>query len=429
MFKISHRINIIMKRVILGRDAKIDRNAYIWNSLAGIATAFSSVIMLIIITRVLGVQFAGIYSMAVAVSTVMMIIGSFNIYGYQISDVNGKYQFSTYLTVRIFTAILMMILSIAYILIKGYTADKAIIIFSFCVYKMIDTIVDVFCGLYQQKKRMDISSKLSFCKVFLPDITMAILICTVNNLVFSIVIAFMVEAVVILVFNKYALHLGKEKLVLQKDLKKCYSLIKEVFPLFLGAFMNAYIMNASKYAIDAYLSENLQTYFNVILLPATTIHLFSGFIYRPLLTKIAIFWENKNSNNYKNICFKMFGAIIFISITFIFLGSFLGLPLLELLYGLELEPYKQSFMVLLIAGSFNAFNVLFCFLITIMRSQGKLILTYGITFLLALILPGYFTRTWGIQGAAMAYLLLMLIELICFVVLYSISYQNIWKEI
>ena len=75
----------------------------------------------------------------------------------------------------------------------------------------------------------------------------------------------------------------------------------EGVPLFASQFLNMYVINAPKYAIDTYLSERIQAYYNIIFMPAFAVGILSNFIFNPILTFYAQIWADKKIKEFKKL--------------------------------------------------------------------------------------------------------------------------------
>lgn len=190
--------------------------------------------------------------------------------------------------------------------------------------------------------------------------------------------------------------------------EKIFSLFTICLPLAYSDFLSSYIINASKLSIDKYMNDSYQIAYSAIYMPNMVINLMSGMIFKPLQTTMASYYNNKQ--------YKEFFGVIRRIVLFIMLllgiceiGAFLlGIPVLSWLYGLELEPYRGALLILLLAGGLNATNIIFYYVLTIMRKQRYMMLFYSLTTVVAFVSANYLTVKFGIQGAAIAYLLTML---------------------
>ena len=77
-------------------DHNIERDSYVWNMIGSMLMAFQSVIMLMILTRVLGLKEAGIFTIAYANANLFLTIGKYGMRYFQISDVKRQFTFAEY---------------------------------------------------------------------------------------------------------------------------------------------------------------------------------------------------------------------------------------------------------------------------------------------------------------------------------------------
>ena len=110
-------------KAFLLNDSNVERNSYIWNMSGSMLVAFQSVIMLMILTRVLGLVEAGILTIAYANANLFQNIGKYGMRNFQVSDVKDEFNFSEYKASRIVTAIAMVAVSFIYVI---YTAKMCI---------------------------------------------------------------------------------------------------------------------------------------------------------------------------------------------------------------------------------------------------------------------------------------------------------------
>ena len=58
-------------KALFEKTNNIERSSYIWNTIAGLIVSIQSAIMLIVITRTNGLEDAGVFSIAFAISSLM----------------------------------------------------------------------------------------------------------------------------------------------------------------------------------------------------------------------------------------------------------------------------------------------------------------------------------------------------------------------
>lgn len=405
---------MIVRRMVIKKflieSKNEERASYIWNMAGSMLVAFQSVIMLMILTRVLGLQEAGIFTIAYANANLFLTIGKYGMRNFQVSDVKDQFSFSDYRASRIITAIAMAVVSIVYVLYTGYqnsyTADKSMVIIWMCLLKVVDALEDVFHGLYQQKNRLDIAGKALTMRMLITILIFGICIIFVKDLLIVVVVVTLISAAVFILFTFWTFGVFQiEKKTI--DWMNICQLLRLCFPLFLGAFLSMYIGNAPKYAIDAVLSDELQACYGFIAMPVFVIGLLNGFIFNPMLHKMSLLWSGKKIKEFVLRALRQVGIVAVITITCIVGAYFLGIPVLSWLYNTELSPYKTELLILLLGGGFLGLAGFLNILLTIVRRQKSLMWGYITVALAAYLLSDKIVASYGIFGAAILYMMLM----------------------
>ena len=86
-------------------------------------------------------------------------------------------------------------------------------------------------------------------------------------------------------------------------------------------------------------------------------------------------------------------------------GHLIGRTLLEIIYGVDLSPYKIQFIALLVGGGISA-EVYMIYNILIAIRWGKCLLpVYSVTAVITILASRTMVKQWGIMGAALNYVL------------------------
>ncbi len=403
------------------------KSGFIWNILGSFCNAFSSVILLMLVSRVNGPIDGGIFSIGFATAQLMETVGLYEVRTYQVTDVKNKFSFSEYHSARILSCLLMILMSILYIFISGYTFYKAIVCFLLCIYKMIDALSDVYQGLFQKEDRLDLAGKALAYRVALATVGFSIVIFTTHHLLLSV---FILTLIAILVFIFFDLKYGKKfsKIKFEFNFGKIKQLFIDCFPLFLGSFMLMYIINAPKYAIDNYLTEDIQTYYNVLFMPASVINLMTLFIFRPVQISLAVAWDNARLDEFLSIIKKQILLICIFTIVVILGGYVIGIPILSIIYSINLSIYRPELIVILIGGGCNAIMTILYYILTIMRKQKSILFGYSVVWGFSLVCTPFLVKSFDITGASFAYVIQMLMMIIIFTTMVLFNAKKIKKQ-
>lgn len=392
---------------ILGNKQSNMAKNFGWNMIGSLLFAASTIILTIVTTRIVGESLGGDFAIALSTAQLMASIGYYEVRTIQVTDINNQFTFSDYFFHRILTNLLMMACAVIFILIKGYGLEKGCLVIIICILKLLDTFADVYEGLFQKNERLDLSGKSLAIRTIASTFVFCAVLLFTKNMYIAAAMSIIIAIVCICIFNLWLKdHFISESVQFHKQ--RIWRLFIECFPLFAGTFMFSYVSNASRYAIDALLSANYVAYFTAIFLPVSTINLVSGFIFKPLLTTFANKWQSETTREFMVLMARFVLMIVGITLCAIVGGYFIGLPILSLLYGIDLEAYRWDLVILLLGGGFSAFSTIEYYCLAVMRAQKSIFSGYLFAFILSLIIPNILVSYAGVQGAAIGYLILMI---------------------
>lgn len=412
----------------------VERAAYVWNTASGLLMAFQSVIMLVVLTHVCDAVTAGIFTIAYANANLFLNLGKYGVRNYQVSDVEERHDFRSYLVARVITVVAMIVMGGIWLawsaLAIGYTEEKSLVILMMLLFKAIDALEDVFHGNYQQHGRLDVGAKVLTLRLASMIALYATLVALTKDLLFSLTVSTAFTALFFVgetVWVKRRLSLPTNESDRARPMRTTGLLLKECFPVFLALFLLFYIGNAPKYAIDATMDDVAQAYYGYIAMPVFVVGLLASFIYNPIIASLARDWADGRIGVFaRRFAFQVL-VIVAITLACIAGAWLLGVPVLNLLYNAQLEPYKGDLIILLVGGGFLAATTLFTTGITIIRRQNGLIVGYVAVSLLAFFACPPAVRAAGIDGASWVYLGLMVILTIWFGVVFALGLRKSLK--
>lgn len=387
-----------------------DKKNFIWNMIAGIINASEAVVMLAVVSRINGVHDAGVLTIAFAVSNLLVTIGKFGVRSYQVTDVEGQLGFDTYFTSRVVTVSIMMMAVAVYVgygyYFKQYSWDKTCIIFFMCMIYAVEAFEDVFAGLYQRRGRLDVGGKIFSVRWILILALFSIVLIYQHNLFYAAFLSWAVSIVgcMILLHHTYSR-------IASDNIHICFFGVKDLiircFPLFLSAFLQFYLINAPKYAIDDYLTEDVQACYGFVAMPVFVIGLLSNFLFQPMLVKIAVQWHEKDFKEFAGCIWRQLGMIALITVICLLGAYVLGIPVLSLLYNTDLSGYKSELLILLLGGGFLATVGFLNVILTTMREQRWILYGYAVAAAVAFFITGRIVQGYGAMGAAVMYTVLI----------------------
>ena len=385
---------------------------FIWNMIGTTINAFNSLFFMIMATRINGIDDAGIFTFAFSTALLFNIIGVYSGRVYQVTDKTEATD-KDFIISKFITCFVMLIVSILFVLINNYCFYKSSIILLLCFLKMLEAFSETIYAIFQRKDNLYLTGISLTLKSLINLFIFFIIDLLTHNLVIAI-IGMIITYGLIMIFYDY-INI-KKKIDIQKEYKKerIITILKKGFGAFIISFLNLYLINSSKYVIDYLLVEKYQTIFGILLMPATVILLFTQFIIHPFLNLITNCVHDKKYDELKKIIFKFLGVMILFGIVVIIVAYFLGIPVLELIYGISLNDYKKGFMVIMIGGILYGMSSILSSILIAMRHLNIQVIIYSVVAIVITVIEYFLINIYGVMGACYAYFIMTFIVLIMF---------------
>lgn len=379
----------------LGRD-------YLWNTSSSLMTSLSTVVMLLVVTRVVGIEAAGVYSLALAVGQQFQTLGMYEVRTFHATDVRHRFSFGTYHATRIVTVLLMMLGIVAYAGWSGGGLATVVLVSLVAMLRVFDAYEDAFYSEFQRAGRLDLGARASFVRTLATTAVFSGAIVVTSSLLASTVLTLVVSLVVMVVVfvpparRFFAVRPQWTPADIGRVLLDC-------LPLFLASFVAMYLANAPRFAIDHYLDAEHQGYFAILFMPAVTINLFSLMVFRPLLTRMALRWTESDWAGFMALVRRGLTTTLIAFATVSVVTYAVGVPLLALVFGKDVSGYRAELMVLVAGGALNSTGVILYYALTTVRLQKLVFLGYVIAAAAITVLSVVLVPSLDLMGAALAY--------------------------
>lgn len=404
------------------------QRTFFWNMMGSLSSAVISVVLLIVVTRFLPSLDSDRYVFAYSLANLLVVIGLFQVRNFQATDIGEKYSFTEYFFSRIVSCALMIIAVIIYLVLSHYDSDKVQVIFYVTLYRLSDAISDLFQGLFQQHERLDIAGKSLTFRNSIIFLIFALTVTFSKDLLLGLKLLCLSSYLFIVLYD-FGYSLTFETIKISNLLKKntvmnAFQLMRESLPLFINGFLIIYIYNQAKYSLETMtnigkIAQGSQTIFNILFMPAFVMNLMMLF-FRPVITEMAIAITKKHNKVLITLQKRLFINLFILSLLILLVSFVLGIPFLNLLYGVELENYHISFMLIMLAGSIGSFATAIDNIMTAMRQQKLLLFPYFGAFIFSLLVTNYLVTQLQIFGASLSFVLTMLVWLILSLVTFQL---------
>ena len=392
---------------------------FIWNTIGSLTNAMTSLVFLIIVTRINGIDEAGIFTFAFSTACLLYIIGLYSGRTYQVTESNNKIFDYDYIYSRIITSCSIIVLALLFSIIKQYDIYKTFVIVLLAIFKSLESFIDVIYGIMQKQSELYKSGISMFLKALFGIIIFIIIDLLTKNIIYSVLSLIVVYLLIFIFydlpnFKKYKINISSF------DIEKIIYILKFGFFTFLVTFLTQYVINAPKYAIDNHLTDNYQTIYGIISMPATLMALCSLFLIQPFLNKLT---ELKIKNDYKgfnSLTIKLLMALLIIGLILIFGTYILGIPFLQLLYNVDLSDQLFPLMIVIIGSVLYGLTSIISNALIVLRKTFVQSIIFITVSVLSLIISELLVKMYGLIGASFSYFIAMLVLLIMYSVFYLI---------
>lgn len=399
-------------------EENLYKKNFVWNTLGTTLNSFNSLFFLIIVTRLNGLEDGGIFSFSFATAGIINFIALYYGRTYQVSDDNSEFSESIFIVSRFVTSFVAIIIAIIFILLNHYAFNKSMVLIFLCLVKCIEAISDIYYGVVQKKGKLYIAGKSLTFKSFLSLFGFLIIDILTKNIVISCMYLVILNLAFVLLYDSK--HAKKEIDIEYKfHLVVIKKLLKLSFFTFLFTLIVMIIINIPRYFIDWLLNDEEQGIYGIISMPATFIMLFAQFILQPSLLKLSIDFKNKNITDFKKTIFKISSIIILSLVAVLPIAYWIGIPVLEIIYNVNLSNYVFYLIIVIIGSDLYAVsNVLLNALIVIKCTREQLILQV-IVLIISMLSSYYLVCNFGIRGGILSYFLILLLQFILYIILYK----------
>ena len=385
----------------LSNADQLKRN-YFWNTMGSLMSSFSSVLLLVVVTRELVAYVAGIFCLAYALGQQFQTLGQFEMRPYQVTDVKTRYSFATYLGSRYLTCTAMIACLLVYsIATNGFGEDAALLLMVASL-KLFDAFEDVFHGLLQQRGRLDLAGRAFFFRVLITTVSFVAGVVVCKDLMHATLIAILASLVSMLLLN-VPQTLKFETLVPSFSWRHIVGLLLACLPLFLSSFLLNDIVNVPRYGIEGVLSKDSQTIYSILYMPALVINMLVGFLFKPLLTNFAEYWELGQRSKFFGLVRKGMVLTFLVSAISAVVAWLFGIPVLSWFYAVDLSAYRFELMTVMLGGLFNALGVILYYALVTMRLQKLVVVGYALSAGVAHLVVTPLINTFNIMGAFVTY--------------------------
>lgn len=403
------------------------KNDYIWNSLGSFLQSAISPILLIIITRLNGIDDSGLFSFALSLSVVFWAVSLWGGRTYQVSDVRREFSSGDYITVRFVTSLIVIISAIAFCLLNGYNATKTSLIMILVVFKILESIADSLYGVLQIHRKLYIAGISLTMKAILGFGAFIAVDFFTKNVIYGALAILLVNILVIFFYDilwvQRVESIAVSREVVRKYITQAIVIMKRTSPVFVVMFLTMFSLNIPRYFLDKAHPDQIG-YFGIMAMPITLLGLFISFIIQPNVVSLSELLDKGKRKEFARIVGKINQITFGLGVVSVVLSYLIGVWILNTIFGIAIDNFRLDLTIMVIGAAANAFVSIYVNLLIIMRRFKGQFYTLLLTDILAVAVSMCLIERLAMLGSVLVFMMISLLQLALLLVIYKRSLKD-----
>ncbi|WP_367924544.1 lipopolysaccharide biosynthesis protein [uncultured Ruthenibacterium sp.] len=387
-------------------DANTMRRNFLWNTFGNIIYMGCQFLCGILVVRLAGEVNSGNYNVALAVTNIFVSVASYGMYSYQVSDFENKYSQSTYIASRLSTCILATVLCMGYTLLGAtlgenpYSKLQCACILIYQMYRMVESITDVYNAIDQKSDRLDIVGKTYTVRGIASLIVFIAVLWITHNMVLTLL--FMV-AVNVFLFFFYTLPKARPFYVRTPVTESAVlALLWECLPLAIYNVLANTTASIPKLMLEKLMGEAALGIYSPVTQPVLLLQVGATYLFTPFITLFAQNYAQRNRKGFYKAILAVQGIVLLLLPAGLLVCRFLGRWGLAVFVGAGLEKYDYLLPPMVLSAVLTAMMLFYSMVLTVMRCMRGLIFANVCGILAAAAISSFCIETWGLQGTTFA---------------------------
>ena len=375
----------------------------LWFTVGNSMQAGTTVLMTMLTGYVLDLKSVGIFSFALMASQLLYTVGLFGANDLQMTDYDHRYRFGDYFKVKVVSTLAAMLICFILPGLLGLHGRKMACLFLLTTYMLINSAAELYQSMLFQAQRLDLSGKMLFFRMAVSLAGFAVVILIKRSLLQACAVLLSVNFVATCFSVRHWCGVYRDSPCILRDGKE-KELFIESFPLCLSVLGFLLNINAPKFLINYFLTDEIQGIYTILFMPVYAVNLISQFIFKPYLIKYARNLE-KQDGSFEKL---LLSQTLFIGLCAV-LAAFgmwlLGPWLLKLLFSKDLTAYRGWMGVFMVSGGLMALNQLCYYLLVLLKRQKMILANYSVGIIVSFTAGIAVIPHTGIMGTWLAFTL------------------------
>lgn len=392
---------------------------FFWNLIGTGLNCITTFVLIVLITRINGVDTSGVFSVCLSLSLIMFSFSNLGTRVYEVSDL--KRDDNIYFALKAFTGILTIAIGMLICVLMKYGRIKTTIIFMLLLVRVIESYSDSVYAVFQKNERLDLAG-ISYSVKTVFSITVFLIVDIITkNVLFATAFFFLAVFATFLAFDIPLLYRYKK---ISFKTNGVISLTKDISFFVIFNLIVIVIANIPRLMADTVFSAAQMGYLSIIMMIPTVMSLMGQFIIQPSLTAFVNDRKNKNYTSFKKRTISIIAIIILLTVVFCAATYFLGPPVLSIVMGIDLSKYAFVMTIAIIAGSFVILTTFISTLLTVMEKTRIQLVLYAVSLIVEFLAIYLSLGKEDIFYLFLSFLFSMAIQFFLFLMYYILSIKK-----
>jgi O-antigen/teichoic acid export membrane protein len=344
------------------------RQNFSWTFVGNIIYAAAQWGMLVVLAKLGSPEMVGQFTLGLAVTAPIILLANLQLRQIQTTDVERKYQFGDYLGLRLICLSLSVVAILIITLVAGYRGETSLVILAIGLSKIIESISDLFYGLFQYHERMDRIAISLMIKGPLSLLLLGIGVKLTGNVLGGSIGLVIVWALVLIFYdlpngasilrtsallqNRETAETSSQNLLLQPrfNLVDLRSLVELSLPLGLVMMLLSINANIPRYFIEHYLGERELGIFSALSYLMVAGNIVVSALGQSASPRLAKYYAAGKSQDFKSLLLKTLTIGALLGGVSIFMVAIAGKQIITILYRPEYAEYGYLLMLLMVVA-------------------------------------------------------------------------------
>lgn len=400
---------------------------YVWNSLGSLLQSAISPVLLIVITRLNGIDDSGLFSFAISLSVVFWAVSLWGGRTYQVSDIKREFSSGGYVAVRFVASLIVVISAVVFCFLSGYNTTKTGLIMILVTFKILESIADSLYGVLQIHRKLYIAGISLTMKAMLGFTAFIVVDILTKNVIYGALAILLVNALIIFLYDVLWVR-RVETISISKKLCKEYItqavvIMKHTSVVFVVTFLTMFSLNIPRYFLDKSHPDQIG-YFGIMAMPITLLGLFISFIIQPNVVNLSELLAKRKLKEFAQVVSKMNYITFGIGVLSVIMSYLIGVWVLNTIFGININNFRLDLTIMVIGAAANAFVSIYVNLLIIMRRFKGQFYTLLLTDILAVVMSMCLIEQLAMLGSVLVFMMISFLQLALLLVIYKRSLKD-----